>query len=128
LGSDYTIDWLALARAYELLGDQDTAKEVSDKMHALIEQGELEYESGGRRYQGASWTRFHGGKVTERSGSIDLKDGPYTWTFPTADREADTWTLPRAEKELPKVEGKSWFSTETARSSSREIGISRKTL
>jgi hypothetical protein len=69
----------------------------------------LEYESGGRRYQGASWTRFHGGKVTERSGSIDLKDGPYTWTFPTADREADTWTLPRAEKELPKAEGKTWF-------------------
>ena len=109
LGSDYTIDWLALARAYELLGDQDTAKEVSDKMHALIEQGELEYENGGRRYQGASWTRARWPKLTERSGSIDLKDGPYTWTFPTADREADTWTLPRAEKELPKVEGKSWF-------------------
>jgi hypothetical protein len=97
------------ARAYELLGDQDTAKEVSDKMHALIEQGELEYENGGRRYQGASRTRARWLKLTERSGSIDLKDGPYTWTFPTADREADTWTLPRAEKELPKVEGKSWF-------------------
>src|SRR5208282_5131038 len=111
LGSDYTISWIALAHAYELLGDQETAKEVSEKMDALIEQGELEGENGGRRYQGASWTRFDGGEVTERSGSIDLKRGPYTWTFPTADREADTRTSPtidKLDKELPKMEGRYW--------------------
>jgi hypothetical protein len=112
LGSDYSGAWQALVRAYELLGEQGIAKEISDKEKALSEQGELEYGDGVRSYQGASWTRFLDGEVTERSGSIDLKKGPYTWGFPKADRAADTRRSPttdKLDKELPKMEGRRWF-------------------
>ena len=55
LGDENSVAWEALVRAYQLLGDENTAKEISDKMHALIEQGELQLSAGVRRYQGASW-------------------------------------------------------------------------
>jgi hypothetical protein len=115
LGSDYSGAWAALVGAYELLGDRDTAKEISEKEKALSEQGELEYGGGVREYQGALWedpTRWEGADVTQRSGSIDLKEGPYTWTFPTADKEADTRTSPtidKLDKELPRLEGRPWL-------------------
>src|SRR5258708_10579516 len=112
LGSDYSTSWAALTRAYELLGDQETAKEDRAKMTALIEQGEIQLYFGERRYQGALWIRCPGDEVTERSGSIDLKDGPDTWTFPTADSESAARispTMDKSEEKLPKMEGRPWF-------------------
>jgi S1-C subfamily serine protease len=115
LGSDYSGAWAALEGAYKLLGDQEIAKEIHEKEQALSEQGELEYGGGVRLYQGALWvdpTRWEGAEVTERSGSIDLKKGPYSWTFPKADSEADTRIPAAVEKldeELPKIEGRPWF-------------------